>query len=53
MKANKAKLMDVKGKMPYESPSVKKQHVELEYRVAAGSVNESWNTETQGQDLEW
>jgi len=57
MKTNKENLANLNGRLPYESPRMNTQHVELEYSVAAGSVNsavtESWQTETQSQDVEW
>ncbi len=57
MKTNKENLANLNSRLPYVAPSMNVQNVELEYSVAAGSVNdsvtESWRTETQSQDVEW
>ncbi|MGB3063232.1 hypothetical protein [Sphingobacterium thalpophilum] len=57
MKIEKQISVHERGGLPYEAPSMKVQNVELEYCVAAGSVQgsmtESWQTETQSQDVEW
>lgn len=57
MKTNKENLANLNGRLPYEAPSMHAQNVELEYSVAAGSVNssvtESWQTETQTQEIDW
>ncbi|MNE03576.1 hypothetical protein D3C87_760160 [compost metagenome] len=42
----------------YLSPRIEVQHIELEYSVAAGStvengMTESWETNSQGKELEW
>jgi len=57
MKTNKENLANLNGRLPYQAPRVNAQNVELEYSVAAGSVNssvtESWQTETQTQEIDW
>lgn len=61
MKTNKENLANLNSRLPYVAPSMNVQNVELEYSVAAGSVQgsvngsmtESWQTETQSQDVEW
>jgi hypothetical protein len=61
MKTNTKNLANLNGRLPYEAPRLKAQHVELEYSVAAGSaqgsvngsMTESWGTETQTQEVEW
>ena len=61
MKMQKENLTKLNGRLPYEAPRVNAQNVELEYSVAAGSnpgsmngsMIESWQTETQSQDVEW
>ena len=58
MKTQKTNLISKIDRLVYVTPTVKEQHVELEYSVAAGSVHnnsitESWQTETQSQDVEW
>lgn len=58
MKTNKENLMNSNAQLVYVAPRIAKQNVELEYSVAAGSVHnnsitESWQTETQSQDVEW
>ena len=58
MKTNKENLMGSNAQLVYVAPRIAKQNVELEYSVAAGSVQnnsitESWQTETQSQDVEW
>ncbi len=61
MKTNTKNLANLNGRLPYETPCVNALHVELEYSVAAGSnpgsvsgpMTESWQTETQSQDVEW
>ncbi|WP_104384521.1 hypothetical protein [Sphingobacterium sp. HMA12] len=61
MKTNTKNLANQNGRLPYEAPRMNALHVELEYSVAAGStqgsvngsMTESWQTETQSQDLDW
>ncbi|MGJ1436951.1 hypothetical protein [Sphingobacterium multivorum] len=58
MKTNKENLINSNAQLVYVAPRITKQNVELEYSVAAGSVHnnsitESWQTETQSQDVEW
>lgn len=57
MKTKNEILLNADVRVPYETPCVKTQNVALEYSVAAGSVQgtvtESWQTETQSQDVEW
>jgi len=57
MRTNKDNITHVKDRIRYEAPRMTIQNVELEYSVAAGSVNnslmESWQTETQSQEVEW
>lgn len=61
MKTNKENLANLNGRLPYEAPSMNVQNIELEYSVAAGSsqgsvdgsVTESWQTETQTQEIDW
>ncbi|WP_343563112.1 hypothetical protein [Sphingobacterium sp.] len=61
MKTNKENLANLNGRLPYEAPRMYAQNVELEYSVAAGSaqgsingsMTESWQTETQTQDIDW
>jgi len=60
MKTNTTNLANLNGR-PYEAPRVNAQNVELEYSVAAGSaqgsvngsMTESWQTETQTQEIDW
>lgn len=57
MKTTNENLTNNKGQIRYEAPRVNLQYVELEYGIAAGSVEsnlkESWNTESQAQEQEW
>ena len=54
---NEENSVKLSSRLPYVAPCVNAWYVELEYAVAAGSVNgsmtESWETETQSQDLKW
>lgn len=58
MKTNNVFLENAKGQPGYESPRISVLQVELEHSIAAGSVEnnlikESWETETQEQEVEW
>ncbi|WP_418359269.1 hypothetical protein [Sphingobacterium detergens] len=61
MKTNKENLANLNGRLPYVAPRVNAQNVELEYSVAAGStqgsvngsMTDSWQTETQTQEIDW
>ncbi|QQD15532.1 hypothetical protein [Sphingobacterium sp. UDSM-2020] len=58
MKTNNVFLANSKGQLNYESPRVSMLQVELEHCIAAASVDnnsikESWETETQQQEVEW
>ncbi len=57
MKTQKRNLISKTDRLVYVAPAVKKQKIELEYSVAAGSVNPSvqqqWGeTETQTQEVD-
>jgi len=61
MKTLKENLIKLNDRLTYEAPRVDVQKIELEYSVAAGSttgsvngsMTESWQTETQSQEVEW
>ncbi|MEI2275573.1 hypothetical protein OHD16_25855 [Sphingobacterium sp. ML3W] len=57
MKTNTKNLANLDGRLPYEAPCMNVQNIALEYSIAAGSVNssvtESWQTETQTQEIDW
>lgn len=58
MKTEKKKIEIVRDLLPYQSPRITVQEIEMEYSIAAGSmqsnsITESWENETQTQDAEW
>ena len=57
MRTNEENFTTGNGRLVYEAPRVSMHTIALEYSIAAGSVQgsvtESWQTETQSQEVEW